>query len=164
MDPKTPLIGTSKENWEKLDRKSRSMIWLCLVDSILLNMSSKDTRKKLWDKLWNFYQSKSLVNKLFLQKKLYLLRMNNGDLVTEHLNAFNNVISQLLYVDIKITNEEICLSQLCSFPKSWDILVIAIGSNTTTLNLDDLVASLLSEEDMVDEHERINQIFLNGEK
>jgi hypothetical protein len=72
--------------------------------------------------------------------------MSDGSSVTEHLNAFNIVISQLLSVDIKITEEEKCISLLCSFPDSWDSLVMAIGSNSTTLMLEDVVASLLSEE------------------
>jgi hypothetical protein len=87
-----------------------------------------------------------LVNKLFLRKKLYLLRMSDGSSVTEHLNVFNTILSQLSSVDIKITEEEKCISLLCSFPDSWDSLVMAIGSNTTTLALEDVVASLLSEE------------------
>jgi hypothetical protein len=65
--------------------------------------SGEATTKELWDKLGALYQSKSLVNKIFLQKKLYLLRMNDGDSVIEHLNAFNIVVSQLLSVDIKIS-------------------------------------------------------------
>ena len=44
-------------------------------------MSEEDIVKKLWDKLGNLYQSKSMVNKLFPWKKLYLLRMNDGDSV-----------------------------------------------------------------------------------
>ena len=44
--------------------------------------------------------------------------MNDGDLVTEHLNAFNTIISQFLFVDIKITEEEKCISRLCSLPDS----------------------------------------------
>eukprot|EP00253_Pinus_taeda_P035723 PITA_35723 len=35
---------------------------------------------------------------------------------------------------------------LCSLPDSWDSLVIAIGSNTTTLQFDEIVSSLLTEE------------------
>jgi hypothetical protein len=35
------------------------------------------------------------------------------------------------------------LVYLCSLPDSWDSLVIAIGSNATTLKFDDVVASLL---------------------
>jgi hypothetical protein len=49
-------------------------------------------------------------------------------------------------VDIKITEEEKCISLLCSLLDSWDSLVVAIESNTTTLALEYMVASLLSEE------------------
>eukprot|EP00253_Pinus_taeda_P017310 PITA_17310 len=102
--------------------------------------------KALWDKLGTLYQSKSLVNKLFLRKKLYNLRMKNGDSVTEHLNAFNVVVSQLASVDIKISDEDKCISLLCSLLDSWNSLVIAIGNNATTLQFDEIVSSLLTEE------------------
>jgi hypothetical protein len=62
----TSPIGMPKEDWEKLDRRERSTIRLYLVDSVLLNVSGESTEKELWDKLGNLYQSKSLVNKLFL--------------------------------------------------------------------------------------------------
>jgi hypothetical protein len=93
----------SKEEWEKLNRRARSTIRLCLEDSVLLNVSGESTAKELWDKLGNLYQSKSLVNKLFLRKKLYHLRMEDGDSVTEHLNAFNTLVSQLVYANITIS-------------------------------------------------------------
>jgi hypothetical protein len=99
------------EEWEKLERRERSMIQLCLVDLVLLNVSGEDLAKKLWDKLGSLYQSKSLVNKLFLINKLYLLRMSEGILVTEHLNVFNTIIIQLSSVDITITKEEKCKSE-----------------------------------------------------
>ena len=102
--------------------------------------------KALWDKLGTLYQSKSLVNKLFLRKKLCNLRMKYGDSVTEHLNAFNTVVSQLASVDIKISDEDKCISLLCSLPDSWDSLVIAIGSNATTLQFDEIASALLMEE------------------
>jgi hypothetical protein len=143
----TPPTGMSKEDWEKLDRRERSTIRLCLADSVLLNVSGESTTKELWDKLGNLYQSKSLVNKLFLRKKLYHLRMEDGDSVTEHLNAFNTLVSQLVSVNITIVEEDKCITLLCSFPDSWDNLVVAIGSTTqSTLKYEDVVSSLLSEE------------------
>jgi hypothetical protein len=50
----------------------------CVSDSVLLNVSKEATTKDLWDKLGKFYHSKSLVNKLFLIKNLYNLRMRDG--------------------------------------------------------------------------------------
>ena len=51
-----------------------------------------------------------------------------------------------MLVDIKITKEEKCISILRSLLDSWDSPLVAIGSNNTTLKIDDVVASLLSEE------------------
>jgi hypothetical protein len=143
----TPVTGMSKEDWDKLDRRARSTIRLYLADSVLLNVSGESIAKELWDKLGNLYQSKSLVNKLFLRKKLYHIRMEDGDSVTEHLNAFNTLVSQLGSVNITIAEEDKCITLLCSLPDSWDNLVVAIGSTTqSTLKYEDVVASLLSEE------------------
>jgi hypothetical protein len=109
-------------------------------------VSEEATTKYLWDNLGNLYQYKSLVNKLFLRNKLYNMRMRYGDLMEEHLNAFTIVVSQLVYVEIKISEEDKCISLLCSLLDLWDILVVAIGSNTTTFNFDEVVSSLLSKE------------------
>eukprot|EP00253_Pinus_taeda_P034797 PITA_34797 len=72
--------------------------------------------------------------------------MKDGDSVTEHLNAFNTVVSQLLSVDIKISDEDKCIILLCSLPDSWLSLFIAIGSNSIAFQFDEIVSSLLSEE------------------
>jgi len=142
MDPGTKPTSMSKEDWDKLDRKLKNKILLCLLDSVLSNVSREGSSKKLWEKLGNLYQSKSLVNKLFLQKKLYHLRIEDGDSVTYHLNVFNTLVSQLVFVDIKMEEEDKCITLLCSVPDLWDNLVVAIGSSTnTTLKFEDVVAS-----------------------
>jgi hypothetical protein len=73
------------------------------------------------------------------------MRMGDGNSVTEHLNVFNTMLSQLSSMDINITDEEKCINLLCSFPDSWDSLFMAIGRNTTTIALEDMVASMLLE-------------------
>jgi hypothetical protein len=52
--PGTIPIGMSMKEWEKLERRERSTIRLCLADLILLNVSGEDSTKKLWDKLGRF--------------------------------------------------------------------------------------------------------------
>jgi hypothetical protein len=93
VDPSTAPTRTSVEDWKNLDWMEMSTIQLCLSDSILLNVSKEATSKDLWDKLGNLYQSKSLVNKLFLRNNLFNMRMNYGDSVVDHLNAFNTMVS-----------------------------------------------------------------------
>jgi hypothetical protein len=56
------------------------------------------------------------------------------------------VVSQLVFVEIKISDEDKCISLLGSLTYSWDNLVVAIGSNTTSLKFDEVASSLLSEE------------------
>jgi hypothetical protein len=104
-------------------------------------VSEEATTKDLWNKLGKLYQSNTLVNKLFLRKNLYSTRMRDGDSVAGHLNAFNNVVSQLIIVEIKISDEDKYMSLLFSLPDSWDILAIAIGSNTTAFKFDEVVSS-----------------------
>ena len=70
-------MGVFDEEWKKLDRKAKRKIRLCVSDSILWNVSREAMMKALWNKLGNLYQSKSLVNKLLLQKKMYNLRMKD---------------------------------------------------------------------------------------
>jgi hypothetical protein len=53
--PGTQSTSTSTEEWDKLERKSRTMILIFLADSMLLNVSSEDSTKKLWDKLGSLY-------------------------------------------------------------------------------------------------------------
>ena len=72
--------------------------------------------------------------------------MIDGDSMENHLNAFNTMVSQLVSIEIKISDEDKCISLLCSLSNSWDNLFVAIGSNTAALKFDEVVSSLLSEE------------------
>jgi hypothetical protein len=54
--------------------------------------------------------------------------MEDGDSVTENLNAFNTLVSQLVSVNIMIVEDDKCITLLCFLPDSWDNLVVEIGS------------------------------------
>eukprot|EP00253_Pinus_taeda_P034146 PITA_34146 len=128
-------------------------LWKLKMEDLLVDKDQwitvdpgKASVKDLWEKLWTLYQSKSQVNKLLLWKKLYNLRMRDGDSMKKHLNAFNIVVSHLLSIDIKILDEDKCISLLCSLLDSWDSLVVVICSNVTALQFDEMVSSLMSKE------------------
>jgi len=145
VDPGTKSTTMSAKYWAKLDWKAKITIRLCLKFSTI-DCIRGASMKVLCDKLGTLYQSKYLVNKHFLWKKLHSLRMKYGDLVTENLNTFNTIVSQLLSIHIKISYEDKCLSLLCYRLDSWDSLVFAIGRNTIALQSNEIVSSFPSEE------------------
>ena len=83
------LATITQADWDITDRKAKGLIRLCLTDAVLLNFLHEKTTYSLWERLGAMYQAKSLVNKLFLRKKLYSLRMEEGGSLMDHLNAFN---------------------------------------------------------------------------
>ena len=72
----------------------------------------------IWMKLESGYMSKSLMNKLLLKKKLYGLKMEEGSTLDQHINVFNQVISDLNQVDVKFEEEDLALILLNSLPES----------------------------------------------
>lgn len=82
------------------------MIRLCLEDSVLLNVHEEKTTHFLWNKLGYIYQGKYLVNKLFLRKNLYSLKMDEGTYVVDHLNVFNMMVAQLASVGFNIDDKD----------------------------------------------------------
>jgi hypothetical protein len=56
--------------------------------------------------------------------------------MTENINAFNTMVSQLVSVDIKLAEEDKSITLLCTFLDSSHNLVVAIGSTTqSSLNI-----------------------------
>lgn len=52
-----------------MDYKAKSLTRLFLVDFVLINVHGETSTKKLWEKLGEMYQDKSLVNNILLRKK-----------------------------------------------------------------------------------------------
>ena len=68
--------GTSNKHWKEIDLKAISTIQLCLADEIMYNVMDEETGTGLWSKLEILYMTKSLSNKMYLKKGLYVLRMS----------------------------------------------------------------------------------------
>ena len=115
VDHGTTPIGMVALDQKKLDKKENIIIWLFLSNLELLNVTGQGITKELLDKLGAFHQFKSLLNKIFLQNKLYLLRMNDGDPMIEHIDTFKIIVIQLLFADIKFSDQDKCISIPCSF-------------------------------------------------
>jgi hypothetical protein len=151
-----PLGGIAKksmamkdEEWEVLDRKALGMIRLSLAASVAFNISKEKTTKELMDALAKLYEKPSMSNKVFLMKRLFNMKMSEGGSVADHLNEFNMVTNQLSSVKVDFDDEVRALLIMCSLPENWNGLVMVVSnfiSGSITLNFDDVVGVILSEE------------------
>jgi hypothetical protein len=155
-DLSLPLSGVAKkmaamkdEEWEILDRKALGMIRLSLAASVDFNILKENTTKGLMDALAKLYEKPSVLNKVFLMKRLFNMKMSEGGSIADHLNEFNRVTNQLSSVKVDFDDEVRALLILCSLPERWNGLVMAISnsvSGSNTLKFDDVVGVILSEE------------------
>ena len=135
--------------WEILDRKALGSIRLCLAASVAFNISKEKTTIGLMTALDKLYEKPLASNKVFLMKRLFNMKMVEGGSVTDHINEFNTVTSQLTSVNVNFDDEVRALLILCSLPESWNGLVMAVSnsvSRSITLKFDDVVSGILSEE------------------
>jgi hypothetical protein len=112
----------------------------------MYHVMDESSPKKIWDKLVEKFMSKTLTRKLYLKQKLYGLKMQEGSDLAEHVNVFNQLVADLGKVDVKIDDEDMAIVLLCSLPDSYDHLVTTLTYGKEKVQVDDVVAALLSHE------------------
>ena len=119
-----PLGGVSKntmtmkeEEWEILDKKALGTIWLSLAASVAFNISKEKTMKDLMDALAKMYEKPSASNKVFIMKRLFNMKMLEGEFVPDHLNEFNMVTNQLSSIKVNFDDEVRALLIFFSLPE-----------------------------------------------
>ena len=139
----------NETEWTKIQRRIVSTIQLALAPEIKHNVLKETTSKALWEKLENIYASKSLTNRLCLKMELYQLKMEMGGDLYDHINKFNQLVSQLLNADDKLSNEEQTLLLSVSLPRSFKALVQTLFVGRSTLELDEVTATIRENESML---------------
>lgn len=136
-----------EEDWKVLDRKALGVVRLTLARSVAFNVKDETTTTGLMKALSSMYEKPSAVNKVYLMRRLFDLRMGDGSSAAEHINEFNSILSQLSSVEIKFDDEVRALILLSSLPTSWETVVAAISNSSgkEKLKSDDVRDLILSE-------------------
>ena len=98
--------------------------------------------------LAEMYEQPSVVNKVYLMKRLFLLRMAEDCPFTTHLSEFNTVVDQLTSVEIEFAEEVRALLLLQQMPESWNQAVTSISNSSGKgkLRFNEVVSMILTEE------------------
>jgi hypothetical protein len=70
--------------------------------------------------------------------------MDDDDSMKNHINSFNTLVIQRVFIEVNMEEEDKWFTLLCSLTNSWDNLVVVIDNSTqSTLKFEDVVASFL---------------------
>lgn len=100
----------------------------------------------MWQKLADQFQKKTWANKLALRRKLYSLRLKDGDSVQEHVKARTEIFNGLSVIGDPVTDEDRVVHLLASLPDSYNMLVTALEANAEVPKREVVTERLLHEE------------------
>ena len=105
-----PLTGVkpesmTEEKWKLKDRQALGLIRLTLSRNVEFSIVKEKTTSGLLKELSNMYEKPSAMNKVYLMRRLFNLQMSETRSVSDHINEFNMIVSQLNSVDINFKDE-----------------------------------------------------------
>jgi hypothetical protein len=105
-----------------------------------------DNVRSAWEALCGVHEVNTIGNKLFLRRRFFTIKMQEGDDMFVHINTVKALAHQLHSIKVKITDEYVYMVLLMSLPPSFDNLVTSLESmSTKDVHLQFIVARLLHE-------------------
>ncbi|RYA67440.1 hypothetical protein DD598_28305, partial [Enterobacter cloacae complex sp. 2DZ2F16B1] len=84
-----------EDEWSEMDELALSTIMLTLAESVYFNVADEMSFYQAWLKLSVLYEKQSAASQVYWLKKLVDLKMKDGTPMSNHLNEFNTIYSQL---------------------------------------------------------------------
>ena len=137
------------ENFPKfLARKDKALatIVLPVQPSLLYLIGDPEDPSEVWQKLESQFQKRTWANKLQLRRKLFSLRLKEGDSVQEHIKAMTEIFDGLSVIGDPISDEDCVVHLLATFPESYNVLVTALQGNEAVPRMEVVTERLLHEE------------------
>ncbi|MCO5568295.1 hypothetical protein L7F22_021994 [Adiantum nelumboides] len=136
------------DDWIELDELERSTIMLTLHKSVYFNVMDTNGAYGVWSALSNLYEEKSAASQVYWQKKLIDLRMKESTPMSNHLNEFHTIVSQLQSQGVEFDDSVRAMFLLVTLPDSWDTFHTTVSNSAAPdgLKCADVESSLLMEE------------------
>ncbi|MCO5603317.1 hypothetical protein L7F22_057466 [Adiantum nelumboides] len=84
-----------EDEWNEMDELALSTIMLALTESVYFNVVDEVLAYDAWTKLSGLYKKQSATSQVYWLKKLVDLKMKEGTPISNHLNEFNTIYSEL---------------------------------------------------------------------
>ncbi|KAL4284674.1 hypothetical protein GQ457_16G014350 [Hibiscus cannabinus] len=141
------------DDWEELQQRvtGTKAVNVCIVHHvyhknmcIVHHVYHLSSPGEIWKKLGNQFMSRTVTTKLYLNQRLYGLKMQEGHDLAQHVNVFNQIITDLIQLDVKIEDEDKAMILLCSLPPSYEHMVTTLTYGKETINVEEIITTLLA--------------------
>ena len=126
--------------------KALAIIVLAVDTTLLYLLGDPDDPKAVWDQLSNQFQKKTWANKLALRRKLYSMRLAEGQSVDEHIKVMTEIFNELSVIGDPLSEEDQVIHLLAGLPDSFNMLVTALEALATVPNMETVIERLRHEE------------------
>ena len=148
-ETETTPSQTHGEKYAKfMSRRDRALatIVLSVQPSLLYLLGDPEDPVAVWKKLMDQFQKKTWANKLELRRKLYSLRLKEGESVQTHVKVMTELFEGLSVIGDPVGEEDRVVHLLASLPESFNMLVTALEANADIPRMDVVTERLLHEE------------------
>ncbi|KAH1090833.1 hypothetical protein J1N35_018090 [Gossypium stocksii] len=111
----------------------------------------KKTSSTLWKMLETLYATKSLANCLVLKQHLFTFRMNECELLRDHISQFITLLNGLKNIEVQIDDEDQAMLLWCSLPSSYKSFSETLIYGRYKLLFKDVKGHLLSRDKLDNE-------------
>ena len=126
-----------------------AIIVLSIEPSLLYLIEDPENPVAVWDKLADQFQKKTWANKLELRRKLYSLRLKEGESVQSHVKVMIEIFEALAVIGDPVSEEDRVVHLLASLPESFNMLVTALEANPEVPKMESVTERLLHEEQKI---------------
>ena len=111
--------------------------------SLLYMLGNRENPAAVWTPLEEQFQRKTWSNKLQLKRKLFSLKLKEGESVHQHIKTMTEPFEALAVIGDAVTEEDQVVYLLASFPPSYDMLVTALEAQSENVPKWELVTERL---------------------
>eukprot|EP00794_Sanderia_malayensis_P006281 gene6281-7003_t len=138
-----------------VNRRNRALaiIVLSIDPSLLYLLGDPQDPVTVWKKIADQFQKKTWANKLALRRKLYSLKLSEGQSVQNHIKTMTELFEELTIIGDPIKEEDRVVHMLASLPEAYDVLVTALEANEDVPKMEVVTERLMREEMKLKEKE-----------
>ena len=133
------------QNWMKKAAKARALIILSLHISQLEHVRKLEHPQEIWEKLKEVHEPTGRQHRLYLRRKFFTMKMQEGDHMQDHINKIKSLQDKLESMGGNLQDEDVLTVLLASLPESYETLVITLESQAE-ITEQQVIVRLLQEE------------------